>query len=310
MNVLGETIDGVGQDGADRDGTDQDAAAGPPDQGRGDGGSGTATVAADRRPALSTTTIVLSIAAAVVVQVTVWTAGIVVGLAFLAGVAAPGDGHAEHPTGPEHIPWGDVVPESQIPEQDVPGPGGADLDDVDRDEAGTDWSLDGFADFDDARLKLTGDPGDEWSSTRLRGQSVWVDARCRLTADIVDVVGTGVENMTDESDAEASEQVARSLADGALGGVATRSDPTPAIVRLPHSEDGRDVDGGAVELTSVALVPDGSDVASSFLVVSVRASAGQDRAIVVALACIDTAPDRADAMTRDLVGRFQLESFS
>lgn len=253
----------------------------------------------------SRTVAVASLTALAVVQVALWTTGVIVGIALVLGgpvlaqraegvapqevSTGPGDPLRGVPDTPEHVP----VPADG--EATAPGD-----DDV--------WGLDGFADFGDARMRVAGDPGDGWAESRVSGVTTWMDARCRLATEVV-----GIDEVDGDetpagrgTDAEASERIARSLGRLALGDVETRSDPDPAIVRLPLADGGR-----AVELASVAQTPAATrDGQASFVVVSARASVEHERVVVLALACIDTPVSRADAMARDLAGRFRLDTSS
>jgi hypothetical protein len=255
-----------------------------------------ASVGGDRETRIIT--IVVALASLLAAQTMVWMTGAVVGLLLLTGViigGSPTTRPAEQVAPPDERAASPAVPPEPRAERDAGTDGPIGGDDF--------WRLDGFADFGDARMTVTGHPGEEWSETHRSGRTVWTDARCRVAAEVVEVDGSG-DPGDETSDAAASERVARSLGSVALGGAPTRSDPEPATVRLPLSDGRR-----AVELASVALLPvDADPDRASFVVISARASVRDARAVVVALACIDTPIERADPLAGELVSRFRLET--
>jgi hypothetical protein len=266
---------------------------------------------AERWPA-SSIAIAAALAAAWLLQVTIKIAFAVVCLALVLGgvhltVGPFGSGGESS----EPLSAGDG-PGARTDGPAVPGsdPRDGNDDSAHRDDPDELWTLDGFADFGDAHLSVTGGPGGGWTPTRLRGHAVWVDDRCRLVADVVDPGGVGAGGVDTSSgvlsDAASSERLARSVGEVMFGSVRTLSDPVPAVIRLPLSGG-----EGAVELASVTLVPEEPRAhEASFLVVSARASAGSKGAVVFAIACVDTPVSRADGMARDLVDRFRLETLA
>jgi hypothetical protein len=261
-----------------------------------------ATVGGDRETRMIT--IVVTLASLLAAQTMVWMTGAVVGLLLVTGAIVGGSPpvrHVEQVAPADERPDAPEAPTEPRAERDA-GPDGPDGSD-DPDGGHDVWTLDGFADFGDVRMTVAGHPGEDWSETHWSGRTVWTDARCRVTAEVMDVDGSG-DSGEERSDAAASERLARSLGSVALGGVETRSDPEPATVRLPLPDGRR-----AVELASVALLPvDADPDGASFVAVSARVSVRDARAVVVALACIDTSIERADPLARELVSRFRLET--
>lgn len=246
-------------------------------------------------------TIVVALVALWLLHVTLATTAVVAGLTMVV------DG-ASNVVGPSAREGGDASGAADRGSEGRPSPDGGARRDSSTAPSRIDddvWRLDGFADFSDSRMRVAGGPGGDWTESRLSGRTVWIDDRCRVTAEVVDIgaaLGRGAVR-DGYTDAEVSEELARSIGAAAFGGAETRSDPHPATTRLPLAR-GR----SAVELATVALVPaEQSTAGASFVVVSARTSVEHGRAVVFALACIDTPASQADALARDLLGRFRLE---
>lgn len=298
--MTGQTTEATRRMDATHDGSGDESEGGGRQE---EGAAAAGEPGATERPAHGETpvlAVVLSLAALWFLQLTVWATGAAVALGVIVagspvgvvpwtGAVAPDGVEPRRGALPEVAP----LPEGDRSPEPAPAPSPTNTDD------GV-WRLDGFADFSDARLSVSGEPGAEWSRSTASGHEMWVDGRCRLVSEVVALDG----RPSGGGDAEASETLARSLGDVALGGVDSRSDPLPATVRLPLLRDHR-----SVELASVTLQPAGAQPGGvSFVAVSARASVDDGRAVVFALACIDTPVSQADALTRNLIARFHLDT--